>query len=92
MEVTIQGIEVEFEPRHLLDYRNMRKLYSLKDGGDLSLFDKWGTDVFGSDQWDSMIDSFAEKHDGFVSPLEWVGFVNEIILAAKESGEEAKNS
>lgn len=92
MIAEIQDIEVEFEPKRLLDFRNMRKLFELKDGGDLSLFDKWGVDVFGSEQWDGMLDAFAEKHDGFVSPIEWVGFINEIILSAKESGEEAKNS
>lgn len=92
MIAEIQGIEVEFEPNRLLDYRNMRKLYELKESGNLSVFDKWGIDVFGSEQWDGMVEAFAESHGGFVSPIEFVRFINEIIVSAKGSGEEAKNS
>ncbi len=93
METTIQGIAVRFEPKRLMDYRNMRTLYKLRDSGelDLGLFDKWGIDVFGSDEWDRMVDEFAEKHDGYIGLMEWVTFINEIISSAKED-EGAKNS
>jgi hypothetical protein len=92
MNVTVQGIAVEFDRDRLFDYRNMKRLYSFAGDANLAEFDKWGSDVFGAEQWESMIDRFAESHDGSVPIFEWVGFVNEVINTAKETDETSKNS
>ena len=92
MNLNVQGIAVEFDPKKLADYRNMKRLYSIMESGNLSGFDKWGVDIFGADQWERMLDEFAAQHDGLVPVVGWVEFINEIMRAAKDADETVKNS